>query len=126
LIVLGSEPDPELVAKFRQSFDFDPYLLSAGAEGWSMHPLRRRVEFKGAADLWHLLCTTAAGVFDVEVESLTFGSSPENTPGWNSLGFMRLVAAVEQTFATRIPPRDMMAVRQLGDIAGILSKQANG
>ncbi len=126
VIVVGSEPDPELVTRFRQSFAFDPYLLSTAAEDWSMHPLRRRVEFKGEADLWNLLRTTAAGVFDVEAESLSFHSAPDNTPGWNSLGFMRLVAAVEQTFATRIPPRDMMAVRQLGDIAGILSKQANG
>jgi acyl carrier protein len=52
--------------------------------------------------------------------SLSAASTPQNTPGWDSVANLTFMAAVEEEFSVTIEPEDMMNLRSLGDIAAYL------
>jgi acyl carrier protein len=55
---------------------------------------------------------------------LDAGSSPQNTPGWDSVANLGLMGAIEDEFGITVATRDVMRLRTLGDIAAYVV--ANG
>lgn len=125
LVILGPVPDPLILTRFHRTFGITPYHLLPVSGQWHLRALPPPKDPGTRAEgreIWSSLCALAAGVFDIPVDSLRFDSSAENTPGWNSLGFVNLIMAVEEDFAVQLTPRDIMAVRHLGDLEAILTE----
>ena len=57
--------------------------------------------------------TLMAGVFDMPVDDLPPGSTPDNTRGWDSLSHLALIATLERHYGISISHDD--AVTLLGD-----------
>ena len=57
-----------------------------------------------------------SGVFGVEPRSLNESSSPESVEGWDSMGHVNLVTALEQHFNVSIDIDDVM---EMGDVQKI-------
>jgi acyl carrier protein len=55
-----------------------------------------------------------AGVFDLPVDDLPPGSTPDNTRGWDSLSHLALIATLERHYGISISHDD--AVTLLGDV----------
>ena len=61
-----------------------------------------------------------SGVFGVDRESVDESSSPENVEGWDSMGHLNLVAALEQGFNVSIDIGDVMEMVSVKKIREIL------
>jgi len=61
-----------------------------------------------------------SGVFGVEPQSLDESSSPESVEGWDSMGHVNLVTALEQHFNVSIDIDDVMEMGSVGKIRKIL------
>jgi len=59
-------------------------------------------------------------VFGVELQSLDERSSPESVEGWDSMGHVNLVTALEQHFNVSIDIDDVMEMGSVGKIREIL------
>ena len=62
-----------------------------------------------------------ATVFNVDVKTVTPESTYETLPGWDSLGHLRLIMAVEEAFAVRFATDEiptLLGVRLLCDAIG--------
>jgi acyl carrier protein len=53
-------------------------------------------------------------VLKVPAERLSDGTSPDNTPSWDSLAAMELVSQIEETFGVQLSTREIMKMRSLG------------
>lgn len=120
--VLG-DAESATVAQFKDNYALAPYQLFQRGGGWRA----RRLDLKGDApiaseELWKIIRSAAAKTFELDESMLQRHSTPDTTPGWNSLGFMRLIAAVEDASGAEFSPREIMTVRQLGDLVKIASK----
>jgi acyl carrier protein len=123
VLISGQEPEAGDLLQFRRTFGFEPQHLSALGTLWSLRTLRPKqdsAEVLQSEEIWRILRNTAAGIFRVAPEALQLDSSADNTKGWNSLGYLQLVMAVEEAFGRNLSPRDVMAVRQLRDLVSIL------
>jgi len=60
--------------------------------------------------------------FLVSRDDLNKESNKENTAGWDSLGFLKLLLAVEKGFAIQIPPKDVLQVSNLGDLIQVVER----
>jgi acyl carrier protein len=54
---------------------------------------------------------------------LSPASTPEDTPGWNSLAHMQLVGALEERFAIALTPRDIMIMETMGDVERVVRQR---
>ena len=61
-----------------------------------------------------------SGVFGVEPQSLDESSSPQSVEGWDSMGHVNLVSALEQHFNVSIDIDDVMEMGSVGKIREIL------
>lgn len=61
------------------------------------------------------IMTIAADVFKRSVTELSSDSSAANTPGWDSLGHLQLVTAIEQAYAIEFTTTEFMRFKTLGD-----------
>ena len=61
-----------------------------------------------------------SSVFGVEPQSLDEGSSPESVEGWDSMGHVNLVTALEQHLNVSIDIDDVMEMGSVGKIREIL------
>jgi len=61
-----------------------------------------------------------SGVFGVEAESLDESSSPDSVEGWDSMGHVNLVTALEQHFNVSIDIDDVMEMASVGKIRKVL------
>ena len=59
-------------------------------------------------------------VFGVEPQSLDESSTPESVEGWDSMGHVNLVTALEQHFNVSIDIDDVMEMGSVGKIREIL------
>jgi acyl carrier protein len=59
----------------------------------------------------------------VDPDALNEESSPENTPEWDSLAAMNLVAAVEDTFDTTLSTKEIMVMRSIGIVRRVLTEK---
>lgn len=68
-----------------------------------------------------------AEALGVGAENLTDSTAPENTPEWDSLKAMELVALLEDEFDVALSTRDIMKMRSIGLARGVLvSKGVKG
>jgi long-chain acyl-CoA synthetase len=79
-------------------------------------PGDRRV---AGADVEAEVLSLAASVFRSPPSSLRPTSTPRDTPGWDSLAHMALIAAVEERFDIRLSAGELLRVGRLGDLAKI-------
>ena len=61
-----------------------------------------------------------SSVFGVEPQSLDESSTPESVEGWDSMGHVNLVTALEQHFNVSIDIDDVMEMGSVGKIREIL------
>jgi acyl-CoA synthetase (AMP-forming)/AMP-acid ligase II/acyl carrier protein len=88
----------------------------------------RRAQGGGAVatgDVEARLIALAATCFQVEPQALSLASTSDGTTGWDSLTHVNLVDAIEESFAIKLSPRDIMRLGSLRDAhAMILAAQA--
>ena len=65
----------------------------------------------------------AARVFGEPVDQLSTTSTPDTTPGWDSLSFLELIMSLERQFDLVIPPRDVMTLASLGDAVAVVENR---
>lgn len=68
---------------------------------------------ESTGDIHERLLAAAAETFAVPVERLGSGSSPDNTPGWDSFGHLALILALEDTFEVRLATADILEIGSL-------------
>jgi acyl carrier protein len=61
-----------------------------------------------------------SGVFGVERETVDESSSPESVEGWDSMGHVNLVTALEQNFNVSLDIDDVMEMANVRKIREIL------
>ena len=69
------------------------------------------------------LTETFAMVLKIDPASLADESSPENTPSWDSLKAVELVAAIEETFHLELTTTDILGIRSLGKARDVLRRK---
>jgi acyl carrier protein len=69
------------------------------------------------------LISIFAEVLNVPETDLCDDSSPENTPQWDSLAAMHLVAAIEEGFQVELSTGDIMVMRSIGLAREVLRKK---
>lgn len=55
-----------------------------------------------------------ADVLEMDVSQLNEQTSPDNTPQWDSLAAMGLVAALEDRFSVQLSTREIMKMTSIG------------
>ncbi len=66
------------------------------------------------------LINLAARVFNIDAEQLSITSGVHNTPGWDSLGHLMLVAEIEQQFSILLTPNQIMQIEKLTDFEALI------
>ncbi|HEY9278648.1 MAG TPA: acyl carrier protein [Eoetvoesiella sp.] len=61
--------------------------------------------------------------FDTEPETVTLESTPEDIPGWDSLGHTSLISHLEALFSISFDLDEMMEMEDVAAIAGVLRKR---
>jgi acyl carrier protein len=64
-----------------------------------------------------------AQFFDVAPSTLNDESSPDNTPQWDSLTSMILVAAVEEAFNVQLSTKEIVAMQTIGLVRTVLRRK---
>jgi long-chain acyl-CoA synthetase len=87
---------------------------------------RQEPEWDGAhGELLHRLYTVASHCFSIPITELGPGSTPEMTPGWDSLAHLAFVVALEETFGVRLAPREIIALVSLAEAERILGEKVS-
>jgi acyl carrier protein len=73
-------------------------------------------------DLRHI----AAQTFRVPYEQIDETSSPESVQGWDSVGHLSLVVAIEQYYAVRLAPEDIAQMNSIAEIRALLRRRRSG
>ncbi len=71
-----------------------------------------------------IILAEAALCFRLPLNKLSLDSSPENTPGWNSLEHMELVLALEARFGFKFTAREIMQIENLGTATALCKLKA--
>lgn len=80
-----------------------------------------------SAEIAPRIMQLARTIFRVRDLPLNESSSPENTPGWDSLAHMELITAMEAEFNVHLNEHDIMAITHLGAaIATVIQAQHRG
>lgn len=66
--------------------------------------------------------SVAARTFGVNEDGLSEASTPFNTPAWDSLMHIALVEALEEAFAIKMTPEDIVLLSSLGDASAIVAR----
>ena len=69
------------------------------------------------------LAQTFAIVLKLDAASMNDESSPENTPSWDSLSAVRLVAAIEETFNVELTTTEILRMRSIGMARDVLRRK---
>jgi len=69
------------------------------------------------------LITLFSEELGVAADTLNEESAPENTPEWDSLAAMNLVAAVEDTFGISLTTKEIMVMRSIGIVRKVLTEK---
>lgn len=65
-------------------------------------------------------------VLGVPEQELNEETSPENTPQWDSMRSMELVAVIEDTYNIRMTTKEIMKTRSIGIVRQLLSEKNAG
>ena len=63
-----------------------------------------------------------AGVFEEPVEKITPETLRQDILGWDSLGTLTLIAALDERFDVHLTEKDIDAMKRVGDVLDILSR----
>jgi acyl carrier protein len=69
-----------------------------------------------------LLKQLIAGLFKCPVTDLTDATGPGDIPGWDSLGHVMLMAAIQREFGQHVPVEDAIEVTSIADLQAILDR----
>ena len=83
---------------------------------------RAHGKIKTTGDILEQVLEVAAQTFIVPKSTLTAASTPDNTNGWDSLGHISFIAALERQFNVRITVSEIINLRSLADAAGIVRR----
>ena len=61
-------------------------------------------------------------LFRYPVDKLTNETGPGDIPGWDSLGHVTLMAAVQERFGSHVPVEDAIEVESITDLERILER----
>lgn len=62
-------------------------------------------------------------VFELSQSEVDEDASPENTPSWDSLGSVRLMMALQETYGVEFTNGEMLAMRSVALIRRVLRKK---
>lgn len=65
-------------------------------------------------------------LFDVDLQEVSLDSSPDTLPAWDSLGHMRLMAAIEETFRLTLSPEEQVDMLTVDLVVEIVSEKLSG
>jgi len=68
------------------------------------------------------LLELAAAAFQVEIHLLSIHSRSGETPGWDSLGHLNLVLAIEARFNKTMTPQQIMSIETLQDVMNLFNE----
>ena len=68
----------------------------------------------------------AADVFDVPFADVSATSSPYSISGWDSVGHLTLVLALEEELGGEVLPDEMERMRTIADVVEILTGKLQG
>ena len=68
--------------------------------------------------------TIAAEIFQVDPESLSSSSTPDDVERWDSLAHLRLITAVEAEYGIRLSMQQIQELGKLGDLEAIVGADA--
>ena len=63
-----------------------------------------------------------ATLFKYPVEQLTDSIGPGDIPGWDSLGHVTLMTAIQDAFGSHVPVEDAIEVESIADLEVLLSR----
>lgn len=66
------------------------------------------------------VATVFAEVLGIPAASITDDTSPDNTPQWDSLQAMNLVAALEEAFDVKLSTKEILSMRNVGIVKKVL------
>ncbi len=73
-------------------------------------------DMEDSSDISSKIIQLAADIFKVDANTLSSDSSPETTLGWDSLGHLQLIIAVEKHYQISFKAREMMSIERLNDV----------
>lgn len=62
-------------------------------------------------------------VLEIPVEELNENTSPENTPQWDSLAAMMLIAAIENEFDVQLTTKEILKMSNIGAARALLKEK---
>jgi acyl carrier protein len=65
-----------------------------------------------------------ASVLGIGPETITPGTSPENTPSWDSLNAIVLITEIEKAFDVKFSYDEAMGVRNFGEVVALVKSKA--
>jgi acyl carrier protein len=68
------------------------------------------------------LIELVANVLNVPASSLDSQSSPSNQRTWDSLAHITIISAVEATYGVSLTMPEILAIKNIGDLADILKR----
>ena len=71
------------------------------------------------------LTELVAGVLNVPASSLDAQSGPANQPAWDSLAHVTIVAAVESSYGISLTMAEIIAIKNIGDLAAVLERSGD-
>ncbi|NGM19898.1 cytochrome P450 [Roseomonas stagni] len=95
---------------------------AAGNLGWNTLPLllRKRMRPVMVEDVFGALRALVAETLEIDAEDITAGTNAKTTPEWDSLGHMRILAAVEKRFGVKLPRLAAYRVKDVGELAALI------
>ena len=72
------------------------------------------------------LTELVASVLNVPVSTLDAQSGPANQPAWDSLAHITIVAAVESSYGISLTMPEILAIKNIGDLAAVLKRHGDG
>ncbi|MGA7823554.1 MAG: acyl carrier protein [Steroidobacteraceae bacterium] len=60
------------------------------------------------------------GAFDVEPQSISVDTQPDDVPGWDSMGHVTLASSLEREFAISFDVDELMAMENVREIIRIV------
>lgn len=63
--------------------------------------------------------------FDVDPQSISLETQPDDVPGWDSMGHVTLASSLEREFATSFDVDDLMAMENVREIVRIVTSKSS-
>ena len=119
----GSQIKRQLFLQFATRFGITPRHVYKTQSAWHAALDEKLFSEIDERVIWGTLKSLAAEIFAVDGDLLAPDSAAENVQGWDSLAFVRLVAAAEERFGIRMKPRDIMSITTLGDMERLIERR---